>query len=425
MSATSNNLNTKVWTWRDSGNHGPLLKIFNFASDIVGYSRKRFVAEQLMEQAADKSGLSDFGDPGFREGLDLICRCYNEDFYKTGLAQLAGRAMLTAALVNRLQVIDWYKKHPEVQNEIIDRPWVITGLPRTGTTLGSYLFDLDARVRSPLVWEAEFPIPPAQIASRHSDERIARSAKNLDQFRKLVPPLNAIHPFEANHPQECLMITQMDFQALGFHSIAFAEDYLKWYAVSDKHAAYRTHKQLLQIWQAAIPTLHWGLKTPMHMHGIVDFIDTYPDARMIWSHRDPLVAVPSVISLQLAFLKPFTRHIDVPAAARSINQFWLTGIQRMTAYEKAQPNRDWCCHSYYRDMISDPVESMRSIYRHFGDEIDALHERKIKTWVDQRPKNVFGIHQYSLEDFGLDAKTMREQYAEYTESYNVPHEHKI
>lgn len=416
----------REWSWRDSGNHGPLIQTLNIASRLSGFARKRFVPEQLMEKAMQRTGLSDFGPTTFREGLDLLCLGYNNEREMTGLGQIAGRELITSALAKRLQVIDWHKQHPEVASEKVERPLVISGLVRSGTTLGSMLLNLDPHGRSPLVWEVDFPIPPAMLATQHSDPRIAKSQKQLDGFHKLVPPMKVIHPLEACYPQECVVITMLEFHSILFQSVSLAPEYMEWYTHSDKHAAYRMHKQLLQVWQSTVPTNYWTLKAPNHMHGIDAFMATYPDARMIWSHRDPLVCIPSIASLTLAFTRTNIPTVDPKVAGRYFNEHWLAAIRKMIAYDKAQEaqgRRDWCHHLYYDDLVRDPAQTIGAAYRHFGDEIDPLHARKIKAWVQQRPKDTFGKHRYTLEEFGLDAREMREQYAEYMERYHVPVEY--
>ena len=414
----------REWSWRDAGNHGPLIQMFNMASAITGYSRKPFVPEQLMEKATRRVGLDDFGDKAFREGLDILCRAYSSDKQMTGLGQVAGREMIAGSLAKRLQVVDWYKTHPDVEKEIIDKPWVISGLVRSGTTLGSMLMNLDPHSRSPLVWECDFPIPPAMIATQHSDERIANSQRQLDRFHTLVPPMKVLHPLEACYPHECVVMTMLDIQSILFQAISLAPEYMEWYTDSDKSAAYRTHKQQLQIWQSTIPTIHWALKAPNHMHGINEFMATYPDARMIWSHRDPLVCIPSIAGLTLSFIRTHNPKVDPIVAGEYFNQHWLAAIKKMMAYDDSRADKGWCHHLYYHDLVQDPAAAIGAAYQHFEEPFDPLHARKIKAWVDQRPKNILGVHKYSLEEFGLDARKLREQYAEYMERYNVPVEYK-
>ena len=389
---------------------------------MTGFAHKKFVPEQLLEKAAQRAGLDDFGPAEFREALNILCRAYNADPQMTGLGQLSGRELIVSSLAKRLQVIDWHKTHPRIAEQKVTQPLVISGLVRSGTTLGSMLLNLDPHGRSPLVWECDFPTPPAMLATQHSDERIAKSQHNLDRFHKLVPPMKVLHPLESCYPHECVVLTMLDLQSIMFQSVSLADEYMEWYTHSDKTPAYRIHKQQLQIWQSTIPTNYWTLKAPNHMHGINEFMATYPDARMIWSHRDPLICIASIASLTLSFTRTNNPKVDPIHAGQNFNRHWLAAIRKMMAYDKAQSNRNWCHHMYYNDLVRDSAAAIGAAYRHFGQEIDSLHARKIEAWVEQRPKNTFGTHKYTLEEFGLDAKQMREQYAEYTETYNVPHE---
>ena len=414
----------RVWTWRDAGQHGPLLRGANLAARVLGYARKRFVPEAFEEAAMQKTGLSDFGEHSYREGLEVLCRAYNRERELTGLGQFAARQMITGTLVKRLQLIDWVKSHPEIRSEAIDRPWVIAGLPRSGTTLGAALLELDHRVRVPLVWEVDFPIPPSTLATRVTDPRIAQSVKQTQFFDRLVPSMKAIHPMEAGYPQECVVITQLDFKSVLFLAPSIAPEYAEWYASADMLPAYRLHKQLLQSWQAAIPTLHWGSKAPNHMQGVAALMEVYPDARMIWSHRDPLVCIPSLVSLFLTFIRTHTRDTDPKLAGEVVNKLYRANVERMMAYDDTRPHRDWCHHLHYSELMRDPVAAFRGAYRHFGDELDTLHERKIRAWIAQRPKDTFGVHRYPLADFGLDAKRLRAQYGDYIERYGVASEYK-
>ena len=190
----------KAWSWRDSGNHGLLIKAFNFASGLSGHARKPFVPDQLMEKAMKATGLGDFGEADFREGLELLCRSYSAEPQITGLGRVAGEGAIVNSLSNRLKLVDWYKSHPDVKDEVIEKPWVITGLIRTGTTLSSNLLDLDRRVRTPLHWETDYPVPPAMLATQHADPRIAQCERNIARPYKLSPPMEALPALYAPLP---------------------------------------------------------------------------------------------------------------------------------------------------------------------------------------------------------------------------------
>ena len=108
----------REWSWRDAGNHGPLIQTLNLAAAVTGLARKKFVPEQLLEKAAQRAGLDDFGPTEFREPLDILCRSYNADPQMTGLGQLAGRELITSSLAKRLQVLGSVIPGP------VQRSWV-------------------------------------------------------------------------------------------------------------------------------------------------------------------------------------------------------------------------------------------------------------------------------------------------------------
>lgn len=393
--------------------------MLNALGAVTGYDRKAFDPERLIAAATEKSGLDDFGGSSFREGLEVLCQSYSCEAHFNVLGRMVAQKRILDVLINRLKIVDWQKRHPEVCEQQIWKPWIVLGLPRSGTTLTSILLDLDSHVRGPLMWEVESPIPPTSLASRYSDERIAQTQRYLEKVYKLMPALPAMHPLEALMPQECIFLTMYDFHSLVFQCLAMSPSYGRWYVNSDMRSAFAMHKTILQIWQNEIATRHWALKAPNHLHAINDLMATYPDARVIWVHRDPVSCVPSITSLLLAMHRSLTKSPDPVAAGDHFNWMYHMGIQRTMNYDDRSSNRTWCYHLHYSALMKDPVASMRGLYEHFGEGLEAEHESRIAAWVRQRPKNVFGRHKYLLEDFGMSKDGIREQYATYTERYGV------
>ena len=400
------------WTWRDAIDHIPVYQ----PALPEGYTRAPFVAEELMEIACARTGLHEFGEPSFRVGLDKVCQGYSADHELSDLGHFMGSEFIIGTLSKRLQIIDWLSAHPEVNDEIIDRPWIIMGMTRSGTSLTSQLFDLDPQVRSPLTWEVDYPIPPTQLGTRYTDPRIVECARSIDL---LAPAHKAMHPWGAHYPQECVLMTQMAFQSIMFQSVSLVPEYIEWMLGSDMRPAYRLHKQMLQIWQSAIPTAHWGLKAPAHMAAIDVVMETYPDARIIWNHRDPLVCIASHTSMTIAFECIKNPNLDPRKAADHFKWQWWTALNKMMAHDKAQRDKTWCHHLHYNKLAKAPVEAIRSAYDHFGEVLNPVHARSINTFLVQQPKNYHGKHVYDIEEMGLDPHQLRQQFAEYIETYEV------
>jgi hypothetical protein len=204
-------------SWRDAGLRGRLPRLLNAVGEGAGRLGLRwpsFDTERLIDEARRSTGLDDFGDASFREGLTVLAGSLEDEADLSPLGRVVVRGQLLANLVTRLRVIDWAKRHPEVREEGVERPWVVLGLPRTGTTLLSFLLDLDPLNRSLLAWEAESPVPPPELATVAEDPRVAETAKRLREGDRAMPWLPAMHPMGATLPTECVTLFMLDFRSL-------------------------------------------------------------------------------------------------------------------------------------------------------------------------------------------------------------------
>ena len=204
-------------------------------------------------------------------------------------------------------------EHPEVHHERIDSPWIIVGLPRTGTSVLSMLLGLDPVARPLLQWEAAHPIPPPTLEEADEDPRIAQTAKELDGLMKLNPPLKAMHPFGATLAQECVSLFMYDVRTLALETQAHVPSYARWLEEADMAPAYAQHRLALQTLQSRQPTERWILKTPNHLWHLEALLAAYPDARIIWTHRDPGPVVTSLASLANAGQRPLTKRTRPPS----------------------------------------------------------------------------------------------------------------
>ena len=240
----------------------------------------------------------------------MFLRACEDEAELTTFGRILISKMLSSALANRIALHQWSLDHPEVHAERIDSPWVIVGLPRTGTSVLSMLLGLDPTARPLLQWEAAHPIPPPSLAEGDEDPRIARTAKELDGLMKLNPPLKAMHPFGATLAQECVSLFMYDVRTLALETQAHVPTYARWLEQADMTPAYAQHRLALQTLQSRQPTERWILKTPNHLWHLDALLSAYPDARIIWTHRDPGPVVTSLASLANAGQRPLTGRSD-------------------------------------------------------------------------------------------------------------------
>jgi hypothetical protein len=412
-------------TWRDAGIRSPWLRLLNRVGE--GAAQRGLVwpslePESLLAAARRETRLADFGDPAFREGLDVLADSLEREADLSPFGRVVIRAQLVRNLATRLRVVDWAKRQPEVRDERIVRPWVVLGLPRTGTTLLSFLLDLDPLNRSLLAWEADDPVPPPALATVAEDPRIAATAKRLAGSDRLMPWLAAMHPMGATLPTECVTLFMLEFRSLQIETQARVPRYRAWLERADMRPAFAIHRLVLQILQSRLPTERWALKTPQYLWCLPALREAYPDARLVWTHRDPLPVVASVASLNQAFYRTWARSPDPVATGAYWSEHMAEAVARGLAYDQAQAGTAWCHHLRYTELTKDPIGAVEALYAHFGERVGELHRRRMEAWMRDRPQSAFGRHRYDLADFALQADALDGAYAAYRERFAIPRE---
>ena len=412
-------------TWRDAGIRSPWLGIANRIgerAERLGLSWPSFAPEALLGAARRETGLSDFGAPSFREGFDVLVDSLDREADLSSLGRVVLRTQLVRNLATRLRVVDWAKRHPEVREEKIVRPWVVLGLPRTGTTLLSFLLDLDPLNRSLLSWEADHPVPPPELATRLDDPRIAETTKRLAGSNSLMPWLPAMHPMGATLATECVTLFMLDFRSLQIETQARVPRYRAWLEQADMRSTFALHRLVLQILQSRVPTERWALKTPQYLWCLPALREAYPDARLIWTHRDPLPVVASVASLNQAFYRTWARRPEPVVTGAYWSGHMAEAVRRGLAFDAAQGGQRWCHHLHYTELMKDPVGAVEGLYAHFGERVSDLHRRRMEVWMRDRSQSAFGRHRYDLADFALSEDALDRAYAPYRERFGVARE---
>ncbi|WP_420639083.1 sulfotransferase family protein [Candidatus Poriferisocius sp.] len=401
------------------------LRAFNLAGRAARRVRPastRLDADALVAKAQSSTNLDDFGGDGFREGLDRLVESLNAEAKLSALGLVAMRAFLGATLGMRLRVVDWAKGHPEVRQEQITAPLMVCGMPRTGTTLLSNLLELDPQHRSVLSWEATTVAPPPTLSNRREDPRIAAAVQGTGRMGKLAPKVQAMHPMAATLPTECVTLLGGEFKSLHFETLGRCDAYGAWFEHCDMTPAYEFHRLCLQVLQSTIPVARWALKTPAHLWHLDALYTVYPDARMVWIHRDPLRVVGSVASLNTTLHATYTETVDSAGLAR----VWRDKCHHaVTVGSEARDRRgddDTVFDLQYADLMEDPVGSVAGIYRHFGLELGELARRRMEAWMTENPQDRYGRHRYTLDQFGLQPDEVREQFGPYVDRYQVPPE---
>ncbi len=227
-----------------------------------------------------------------------------------------------------------------------------------------------------------------------------------------------MHPFGATLAEECVTLFMYDLRTLALETQAHVPSYARWLEQADMTPAYSQHRLALQSLQSARPAQRWILKTPNHLWHLDTLLAAYPDARIIWTHRDPGPVVTSLASLANAAQLPLTSRRDPRPAATEWRRKCSFAIGSAMRYdEKAAAG--WCHHLHYDDLITDPIRTVSELYRSVGDEVSAEHADRISAFLAGRPKDAFGRHRYDPADFGWTYADIKAEFSDYITRYEV------
>jgi len=387
----------------------------------LGWSWPSLREQDLLDAAVRRAGSNDFGGEGFRNGLTALLDSVQREAELNTLGRLSCRATLLRYLENRLRLTEYRSQHPEVAEEVIAKPIFIVGLPRTGTTILFNLLSQDPASRPPLSWEVEWPVPPPEPETYDRDPRIKDAEKLLGNLDRIIPTLPAIHEFGALLPQECVPINAHEFLSIQFHTTFHVPSYQAWFDQQSLLPSYAFHRKFLQHLQSKYMKDRWVLKSPAHLPAIDDILETYPDALIIHTHRDPARVVPSLASLCYAFRCMNSDSVDPARIGRNVMDVWSSYLHR--AVQARRRHRDkpgQFFDAHFEDTLADPEGLIRRAYAHFGlDFTDGARDR-MAGFLAANPRGSRGVHRYVREDFGVDLDEIRKRFSEYCAEFNVP-----
>jgi hypothetical protein len=375
-------------------------------------------ADLLVKAATEATGLDDFGGDTWRDGLDRLCDALQRegDLSAMGEEILGGR--LTGLLSSRLRIEATYKAHPEISEVTITAPIFILGLPRTGTTATSHLLSLDPQIRSLRTWESADPVPPPEKATEDGDPRIAATQAGLDMMYEVFPRMKSLYFQTAKSPTECQDLLGMEFRTSHFDGMAHVPSYVDWVVDCDMAPAYRYHRRTLQLLQWHCPPETWHLKTPVHMLSIDALNECYPDARFIWTHRDPADVMGSVCDL-IAYCRSWVSDRDDSAGLGEQQlQIWTEALRRAIAFrDKVGETR--FADIRHADLQTEPVAAFERAYDAIGLTMSDDARTAMRQWANEHHRGDQGEHLFDLRHYGLDAAGVRQSFAFYADRFSA------
>ena len=376
----------------------------------------KFDPEFLLAEATRQAeGLNDFGDPSFRKALEVLCRSLETEAKLSELGRQLLYGKFVELLVNRLRIEDYFKRYPEIEQEVIAAPLVIVGLPRTGTTLLQRVMACDPQLYSMAWWETRYPVPFPGESLQSPAQRIERARGEVKVMVEAMPKLLSIHPMDADQADEELMLMEHSFMA-AFNAYANVPSYMNWlYSVSEK-PAYDYLKRAMKFlqWQKrqrGISAQRWVLKAPHHLLRMKLLLDEFPGARIVQTHRDPVDTIPSIASFIDTLWHIYSSDVDPAAAGQEWNALMARAFKATMAERDRQPGIFFDVR--FEDTVKRPLDVVRDIYAWAGLELSPAGEQAMQRWLEDNRRGARGAHDYASEHFGLSAEQIERDFAEY------------
>jgi hypothetical protein len=377
-----------------------------------------FSADELEHGARAATGLDNFGSPYYREGLERTVDALNNEADLNELGRVMQHATISNALIQRLKIVDTYRQHPEIADEVIDGPVVVLGLPRTGTTALSQLVAADPQFRSLRMWESQVPTPPPEAATQHTDPRIAQAAEGLAMIDTMFPDFKAMNSSEPEAATECQDLMGMSFRTFHFDGVVRVPGYVEWLLQCNMRETYAFHEDVLKLLQWHCKPNLWHLRTPVHMFALDAFVEAYPNAKFLWSHRDPAKVLGSVCSL-IAYIRSWSSDRKDPneLGAEQL-AWWAEGTRRAMSF-RTKFGDDRFVDVSFADLQTDAVDTLARSYEQLGLRFTDSARARVQEWADGHKPGQRGTHNYELSDYGLTPEQVREAFSEYVAIYDA------
>lgn len=364
------------------------------------------VFDGIVAKAERSTGGDAAALPKFIEEFRFLMQCFVSD---TNLSPMGWQSVvqdLRNRIENRLRVHRLLTEIPAIAAEPIERPVFIVGLPRTATTLAHNIIAKSADHRGPALWEWMFTDIDRGAAVEH--RRVKDTKRLVSAFMRLAPAFKVIHPLNAEKPDECNYLLPHGHQHL---ARVLMPEYREWLDGRDCLPDYEYLRQALQVLQYGRERKRWILKSPMHLDHLPELLKVFPDATIVWTHRDPVTVLGSLCSLVETTQALHVRRPDL----HGIGKMWL-GLQS-SAIERARAARV----NGPRESFVDVPYTWLNVEPH--QKVPKLYELIGSKWTEEDAANLDGVlarpgigrqHEYELSRYGLSPTDVEDAFGDYT-----------
>ena len=398
----------------------PLIKFIN---SIINLEKNSCLGlwdlnkNDIIEKITKKNGLTYLGNPKYLQTLDHFLR-NAQKIELTPLAQYFLNFIARKTATNRLHIEEYIKQHPEVKDIDIKSPLFIAGFPRTGTTLLQNTLSSGEGYRALHVWELATPYPLHNNPTIDKRKRINKVQLPLQLVRLRLPEIANVHDVRVDTKEECWMLLANTLTLLHLDLGTGLKDWNDWLMTTDRTWAYMEYKQMLQIQAHIQPTNQFVLKCPTHLWNLEPLLNVFPDAHIVWTHRNPINSISSISSIASLARKFFLDEIDekkVGTLVETRNKTIITEVMKFRDKIGDDPFYDM----NFETLVKDISGSIKKIRDHFNLPNTQQHQQAVQDFLNKPREDKPGKHKYSPQQFGLDPTEIIEQFSDYIDRFNI------
>jgi hypothetical protein len=384
----------------------------------AGMPKLRLDEGTLCTAAMKQTGLSDFGNPYYREGFMRLLESAEEDARLHPLGRFMTNDFFTNYLAQRLLLMESLKKEPQIYQQKLVFPLIIVGLARSGTTFLHKMLALDPNHRALPMWQLMYPFPEKPADNNRRDRRQAQMERTMRFRQPLLPGIDAIHYMRADTPEECILVLGLTFNSNIFGTLSPLYGYVEWYLENTGSLQkYEEYSWLLKHFQSQEPEQRLVLKAPAHTGNLEPLTQTIPNAMIIQTHRDPVVSYVSACSLVKTYHLAMSNEVDVPRMAEQCLRLYELWLKRSIEFREAHPGVIY--DVFYDGLVSNPIGTVRGIYSNFQLPWSNVYEAELRAFVTSNPKDKHGKHHYKAADFGLTDGEINERLRFYSDYFDL------
>ncbi|KBZ57078.1 sulfotransferase family protein [Mycobacterium colombiense] len=382
--------------------------------------------DRMLAEAVEQTGLTaaaaDLDDTdGFADRLRAHVAAIEAD---EGLRQLTRgslRQRIVRLLRNRLSLTELIRRYPEIESIPIEKPFIVVGMPRSGTTHLVNLIASDPRRRALPYWESQDPIPALGQGPDifGVDPRYARAKSEHDALMASAPVVAAMHDRFPEAIEEEVELLDLDLASYVLEWHARVPDWRDYYLGLDQNRHYAYMKKVLQALTFLRGPRTWVLKSPQHCEQLGPLMATFPDATVAFTHRDPVAVIQSAITM-MAYSDRLRRNSIDPQWLLS---YWSDRVHRLLS--ACVRDRDLVPSGRsidinFHQLNGNEMPVLERLYRCGAVELPPGVQQRFQCYLDGNPRGKHGRIRYELQrHFGVSADELRGRFGFYFDKFDV------